>query len=380
MKKHLEVNGEIVRKAREKRAWTQEELSERTRLGIRTVRRLEAGRGSWESIRRVAEELELKPEATLPQPNREREQRDWLQLDLLKIELSTSLLGQVPKPFLDPLLDKLSGLRKYIAQEYGWIMPGVRLCDHLSVPDGAYRIFVRELKVAEGRLEPDKLLAVARSQGELGKLSGQDLLDPCWQRPARWIQAEEAERARESGCAVFTAAALLTQHLRLQVELQAHRLLGLDDVARRLEKFEHRRLLEEVVPQKVDLITLRWVLRELLKELVPIRDLAAILESLADHAPSDRETLLRNLRADLAPLLSHLNAAGKTITAIGVEALPSQESLEKAGLDQESPLFLTSPELRRPVRQLLRQHPRWPVLSREEIAPGFSVIFSGSVV
>lgn len=380
MKKHLEVNGEIVRKAREKRAWTQEELSERTRLGIRTVRRLEAGRGSWDSIRRVAEELELEPESTLPQPNREREQRDWLQVDPLKIELSSSLLGHDPKSFIDPLLEKLTALRKYMAQEYGWILPGVRLCDHISVPAGTYRLFVRELQVAEGILQPNRLLAVAQAASQLQDLHGFEVLDPCWQRPARWIQPEQAEQAKESGCAVFTPAALLTQHLRLLVEVHAHRLLGVDDVAKRLEKFEHRRLLEEVIPHKVDMITLRWILRELLKEMVPIRDLAAILESLADHAPADRESLLQKVRVDLAHLLSHFSADEKTISAIRVDSLPSAESLEKAGQAQESPLFLTSPELRRPVRQLLRDHPRWPVLSQDEIAPGFSVIFTGSVV
>jgi len=188
MKKHLNVNGEIVRKAREKRAWTQEDLSERTRLGIRTVRRLEAGRGSWDSIRRVAEELELEPESTLP--NREREQRDWLQVDPLKIELSSSLLGHDSSPFIDSLLEKLSALRKYMAEEYGWILPGVRLCDHLAVTPGTYRVFVRELKVGEGILEPHRLLAVAQRECQLRDLPGLDVLDPCWQRPARWIQRE----------------------------------------------------------------------------------------------------------------------------------------------------------------------------------------------
>lgn len=378
MKKHLNVNGEIVRKAREKRAWTQEDLSERTRLGIRTVRRLEAGRGSWDSIRRVAEELELEPESTLP--NREREQRDWLQVDPLKIELSSSLLGHDSSPFIDSLLEKLSALRKYMAEEYGWILPGVRLCDHLAVTPGTYRVFVRELKVGEGILEPHRLLAVAQRECQLRDLPGLDVLDPCWQRPARWIQPDQAEQAKESGCAVFTSAALITQHLRLLAEVHAHRLLGVDDVARRLEKFEHRRLLEEVIPGKVDLITLRWILRELLKEMVPVRDLSAILESLADHAPADRETLLQKVRVDLAYLLSQFSAHEGTVRAIRVDSLPSRESLEKAGQAQESPLFLTSPELRRPVRQLLRDHPRWSVLSREEIAPGFSVILTGAVV
>ncbi len=380
MKKHLEVNGEVVRKAREKRSWTQEQLSERTRLGIRTVRRLEAGRGSWESLTRVAEELELEPEATLPQPGREREQRDWLQLDPLKIELSTSLLGDDCRPFIDPLLDKLTALRKYMAQEYGWIMPGVRLCDHVSVSPGSYQIFVRELKVAEGVLQPDQLLAIARTAEPLARLSGADLLDPCWQRPARWIGAEEAEQAKQSGCAVFTPAALLAQRLRLLAEVHAHRLLGVDDVAKRLDQFEQRRLLQEVIPHKVNLITLRWVLRELLKELVPIRDLPAILESLADHAPAEPEILLQKVRVDLAYLISHCSAVGESIRAIRVDAWPTRESLVDAGQAQESPTFLTPPELRRPVRQLLRDHPRWPVLSQDEIAPGFSVIFTGSVV
>lgn len=190
MKKHVNINGDLVRQQREKRAWTQEELSERTNLGLRTVRRLEAGSASWESLLKVAEELGLEPESTLAQPQleREAEQRQWFSLDPLKIEISTSLLGDQPDRFIQPLMDKIKALRQTIAREWGWLMPGVRLCDSTLLPHHGYRIYVRDLPAGEGRLVPTSCCrwnAVWPSRTTCSIRSGPCL--PAGSRPARRV-------------------------------------------------------------------------------------------------------------------------------------------------------------------------------------------------
>ncbi|MBS2040089.1 FHIPEP family type III secretion protein [bacterium] len=365
MKKHVNINGDLVRQQREKRAWTQEQLSERTNLGLRTVRRLESGSASWESLLKVAEELGLEPESTLVEPQLERkaEQRQWFLLDPLKIEVSTSLLSEDPMNFVRPLMDKIKVLRQTIAREWGWLMPGVRLCDSTTLPHHGYRIYVRELPAGEGQLEPDRLLQVERRVAQPG-----DVLDPIWSLPARWVEASEPG---------LTPQAVLANHLRSLIELHAHRLLGMDEVSDLLDGLENPRLLEEVVPGKIDLTGLRWILRDLLREFIPIRDLPAILESIADHSGLELPQMAEKVRADLAPLISHLHSDDqRTIHAVVYERLPRQlEPIIQT-------IFVTTPELRRPLREMLREHPRCPVLSLAEIAPGYSLsaIFSEPVV
>ncbi|MBN9417757.1 MAG: FHIPEP family type III secretion protein [Candidatus Eremiobacteraeota bacterium] len=363
MKKHVSVNGDLVRKQREKRAWTQEELSERANLGVRTVRRLEAGNASWENLLKVAEHLDLEPESTLVQPQaaRERDAREWFQVDPIKLELSTHLLGGHSMQFVQPLLDKLTRLRESVAREWGWMMPGIRICDSTLLAPDLYRVHLRELPIGEGTIRDGQLLV----------MKAEEVASPCWSLPANWVTAVEGEQIRRGGGLVLSPQSVIVHHLRSLVELHAHRLLGLDEVAQRLERLDQRRLVQEVIPARIDLVGLRWILRQLLREFIPIRDLPAILESVADHPGLRLPELYEKVRADLAYLISHLHADSQgVIVGHHLESLPTLEQVREL----ESPVLVTTPELRPSLRVLLSDRPRLPVLSTSEVAPGYRVV------
>lgn len=188
MKKKLGINGEVVRRERVKRAWTQEELSERSNLAVRTLRRLESGHGSLESLRRVAAALELQPEVALtPEVPFKQE----ISFDLVTVEVSRGLLDGGPEVFLNKLLDRVKSVRRHLARELGFLTPPVRFRDYPG-ESCSYRILIREQMVGQSEVHQDKELAVATHQGDqLAGLRGERVSDPTYGLPSLWIEPDQ---------------------------------------------------------------------------------------------------------------------------------------------------------------------------------------------
>lgn len=278
VKRTIEVKGEILRRERENRSLTQEQLSELSNLGVRTVRRLESGEGSRESLERVVRALQIDPEQALVEESPEASRASLLKVEALEFEFSVSL---VEKEFLDQMTQRVETIRRYLARETGFLMPDVRFRDNLELVDETYRFLVRERLSAVGRVVLGKLLAV---KGDVHLLHGEKVLDPTYGLPACWIEPAEKARALELSCLVFTPVDVVSTHLTQTVRKNSHALLGLEDTAFYLESLKRPTLVADVVPNKLSLSTLRSVLRQLLKEELSIRDLETILETLADYA------------------------------------------------------------------------------------------------
>ncbi len=368
MMKKLKVNGEMVRKEREKRAWTQEELSERSQLGVRTLRRLEAGFASMETLRRVTEALDLAPEDALPSPPGIKDEDSIvsrLQMDQLTIEMSVDWL-----PEMDALCERISSVRRHIASELGLVMPGVRLRDNLTLQPGEYRILIRELPAGQGRVPPGAVLVVGK---ELGGFPGERTSDPTYGMPAVWTAPEERSRAEAAGCMVFTPISVLCTHLTYLVRVHASRLLGVEEVHFLLNKLGRPQLLEEVVPKRISLLTLQGVLVKLLEEGLPIRDLSLILETLGAAEAETVADLTEVARRALKYLISHLYAdAARQVLGLVLDSDTLELPVQAGQPQGHEPLVIVSPESRRDWRARLPAD--WVVLSTDEIAPGYTVV------
>lgn len=278
MRRTVDIDGALVRKERESRHWTQEKLSEVCRLGVRTVRRLESGQASLESLRRVAEALNLEPTDILLESS--TGPQAWSQLeslfDLLVVEFAPNICNE---DFIKNFVERVGSVRRHLYRELGYLMPGVRFRDHLKVETGTYRILVREKIVEQAQLKLDSLLAVG---GELDSLVGTPCHDPTYRMPALWIAPENKETALKAGASVFTPVDVISTHLTSIVRERAYQLLGIEETAALLDDLNRPRTVQEVIPHKLTLTELRALLRELLKEQISIRDLGLILELLAD--------------------------------------------------------------------------------------------------
>ena len=374
MGKGLEVQGNLIRKEREARAWTQEELSERSGLGIRTLRRLEAGVASKHSIKKVTEALSLEPRTILAAPAPKNDPWELLQLDLLSVAVAPDLI-----PFFEMLYTRVSSVRKHLANECGFLLPGVRFQDDLRLPERTYLIKVREVARGSGMVYPDKRLLVAGPE-MLQKIKGEPACDPTYGMPGKWVALDDLPQCLD-GLLSFTPVDVVSTHLTYIARTHAFQLLGVDEVERMLRALNRPTLVAEVVPRLLSLGKLRGLLQDLLEDGVSIRDLSFILEFLLDTAQPDhsRAELTDLVRVALSEMIClELANEENEIHAIVVHAAPSLEhfslpTLERLGQEVESqqkkglqPVIVTTTQHRRLLRS-----PGVSVLSSEEIHPRF---------
>ena len=238
--------------------------------------------------RRAAEAA--KSAAPKPEAPRRKSMGDILDLDEIHVEFAPSLVAMV----LDPAtgLDaRIVTMRNHVAAVYGVILPEIRLTDDALLDPGEYRIRIQGVEQARDRLMPDHVLALLAG-GEAGVPAGRDVREPVYGAPARWIAAAAQEEAALAGATVVGATEVLATHLLEVIKRNFARLLSLKSVRRLLDEAvnlsdpargeANRRLLDELIPDKVPVDLLLAVLRLLLDERVSIRNLPLILESIAE--------------------------------------------------------------------------------------------------
>jgi flagellar biosynthesis protein FlhA len=229
------------------------------------------------------------PEAEAAVPAASRSMGDVLDFDDIHIEFASDLVAMV----LDPVtgLDaRIGNMRTYVATNFGLILPEIRITDDARLQPGTYRIRLQGVERVRNRLVADHVL-VLLAEG-VSAPEGIDVMEPVYGAPARWILPDEQERAAINGLTVVSAAEVLATHLLEIIKGNLARMLSLRGLRRLLDEFvtlsdtnraaANRRLLEDLVPDKVPMDTLLTVLRLLLEERVSIRNLPLILEAVAE--------------------------------------------------------------------------------------------------
>ncbi len=245
------------------------------------------GWGAWAMFRK-AQRAAILPAPELVAPKR-KSIGDVLDFDEIHIEFAPNLVGMV----LDPAtgLDvRISNMRTHVASAFGLILPEIRLTDEASLASGSYRIRLQGVERVRDRLIPDKVLVLLTDGVDAPP--GQDVREPVYGAPARWIRPYNQEEAALAGLTVVSAAEVLATHLLEVIRGNLARLLSLRGLRRLLDEFAtlsdtargeaNRRLLDELVPDKVPVDLLLTVLRLLLEERVSIRNLPLILEAIAE--------------------------------------------------------------------------------------------------
>jgi flagellar biosynthesis protein FlhA len=221
-------------------------------------------------------------------PPRDATLGDILDLDDIHVEFSPDLVDMV----LDPTtgLDaRIANMRNHVATAFGMLLPEIRLTDNPALPRGTYLVRVQGVEQARDVLRPGRLLVLA---GGGTALSGEDVREPVYGAPATWIAPDERERASLLGLTVVAPPEVLATHLLEVIKRNLARLLSLRVLRRILDEMVNlsdsrrtdmnRRMLDELIPERVPLDLLLGVLRLLLDERVSIRNMPLILEAVAE--------------------------------------------------------------------------------------------------
>ena len=363
--------------------------------------------GVFQSIKetaRVEEEQKIQEEKSIPAG-----QFDSLPpLDTLAIEVGYGLIPLVDIEQDGQLLDRIKSLRRQIARELGIIVAPVHIQDNMQLKPGEYTILLKGNEVARGELMTHYYLAMNPGTAE-GEVDGIATKEPTYGLPALWIKEDAKEKALAQGFTVVDLATVLTTHLSEIVKQHCHELLGRQDVQQLLDtlKDTHPKVVEELVPNLLPLGGVVKVLQNLLREQIPIRDLLAILEALADWAPAtkDLNILSERVRHALARTITkmHLTSEGKiaavtvghTVETVIAEALQQTDqgsflsldpllaqqlmnnlarSLEKMAAGNHQPIVMCSAQIRPHFKMLVdRFMPHVVVLSYDEILSNIEI-------
>jgi flagellar biosynthesis protein FlhA len=211
-------------------------------------------------------------------------------VDPLSIEIGYALVALADDKQGGTLLNRLRAIRKQIAAETGVIVPPVHVADNLQLGPRTYSILVKGVEVARGDLVPDRLMAINPGTAS-SPLEGSATREPAFGLPAWWIPTAQREHASAAGYTVVDATTALSTHVSETIRGFLPDLLSRQQTKELLDRLAHTspKLVEELVPKIVSVGEIQRVLRQLLRERVPVRDLVTILESIADAAPTTKD-------------------------------------------------------------------------------------------
>jgi flagellar biosynthesis protein FlhA len=336
--------------------------------------------------------------------------------DAMEVEVGYGLIRLVDRKQGGDLLDRITNMRRQVAQELGIVVPPVRIRDNIQLQANQYRIRIRGNGVADGEIMAGHLLAID-SGTVTEKVAGVDTKEPAFGLPAVWIADELRHTAEQNNYTVVEASSVLSTHLTETIKRHADELLTRNETNRLLDTLKERspKLVEELIPQVVKPGEVQKILQYLLRERVPIRDLETIVETIGDWAPrtKDPDVLVEYVRAAMArticetyrgpsgaigcitfePTLEETIASHLESTERGTfwsmppdmqtrvtDAVKRETERALPLLEGQTPVILCNPRIRLWVRRMLEAAlPQVAVLSYNEIVRGVRIDTRGMV-
>lgn len=335
---------------------------------------------------------------------------DWSEISdgsALGLEMGYGLVGLVDERKGAPLMSRITGIRRQLSRELGFVVPLVRVRDNLNLPPNTYRITVAGVIVGEDECYPDQLLAL--DSGDLdGRVEGRECRDPSFGLEAVWIAPDKRSEAIVAGYTVVDPATVIATHLNQMIMATCADLFGMDEAQHLLDTLKESapQLVAGLTPQPLTLSQIAAACRALLAEGVPLRDFRRIAEAMVDAAgqSNDGIALVENIRSRIGALIVQtlvpvkmplpvitLDAGLESLLAQAVRTSPGATHPFEPALanrivgavsDAAQPLvngairfaIVTSPIARRALARLLKPHlPETPVMSFLEIPDGKAV-------
>lgn len=348
-----------------------------------------------------------------PIPETEEKIEEFLHPDPFEIEIGYGLIPLVDANQGGNLLKRISTIRKNLALELGVIIPPIRIRDNIQLRSSEYVFKIYGIKLTGGTVMMSYHMVL--NPGDNAPFQGIPTTEPTFGLPAMWLSEEEKERAEVAGFTTVEAPAVIATHLMEILKANAHKLLDRQETQRMLDhlKETHAAVVEGLVPDLIPLGVVTQIMKNLLLEKIPIRNLVKILETVADYAPfsKDPDVLTEYVRTSMAETITDTykmeqdqvmvatldprledsimdSVKSKTNTQnLGFTPMQVQKLFEFIGDKVEQmvsqgflPTLLVSPQIRRHVRSFISPVlPNVSVLSYTELTSDTNLQTVGAV-
>jgi len=359
-----------------------------------------------------------------PAPKQPENVMSLLAVDPLELEIGYGLVSLADESQGGNLLERVTMVRRQVAVDLGLVLPHIRIRDNIQLRPTGYAIKIRGVEVARGEVMIGYYLAM--NPGIVVEpVSGIETTEPAFGLPALWISEQDKERAEMAGYTVVDPTSVIVTHLTEVIRRHAAEILSRQDTANLIDNVKKTEpaVVEELIPNLMTVGDVQKVLQNLLREGVPIRNVATILEALGDHARETRDVdvLTEHARAALARVIcrQYRNADGELVVSTvdpeieeeiaravegrstgaglgvgtGVGEPPALEpglvqsvaravsrAVEKMATEGYQPVLLTRPGVRPYIRRIVeRVLPDVAVLSYNEITRDQKVRSVGTV-
>lgn len=277
-----------------------------------------------------------------------------LPVEPIEMEFGYSLIPLVDESSGGKLISRIVIFRRQYAQDMGFVVPSIRLHDGAALGTNQYVIRIRGEEVARGEVLVDYYLAL-EPPNPSGEIDGIETIEPAYGIPSRWILPENKEMAEIYGYTVITPLTVMLTHLTEVIKKHAYELLGRTETMQLVEtlKKTEPELVADAIPGVISYSGLEKVLRALLKEGVPIRDLGLILEAIVDAGPNrDPDILTEQVRGRLSRTITRRFCENGQMRVVTLDAEVEKKILSALTKNDQGVYLALSPDV---MQQIMTQ-------------------------
>jgi len=293
------------------------------------------------SKEQLEEEAKRKPKKSNEEIAKEEESalEDILKVEMLELTLGYQLIKLADASQGGDLLERIRSMRRKIASDYGFLMPQVRIRDNLHLKPNQYQVLLKGITIGEGEIQPDKFLAMDSGMAT-GEIQGEATKEPAFGLDAFWITPEQKEDAIINGYTVVDPATVISTHMSELIKRNAEDLLTRQEVQSLIDKIKNDYpVIVDDVLKVASIGLIQRVLKSLLHEKIPLKDMLTILETIADIAEYTKNVdfISEQVRAKLSRVITQMYSRDDGVIRLltfdtNTEQLLLQKSQEQDGV------------------------------------------------
>ena len=278
-----------------------------------------------------------------------------LTVEPIEMEFGYSLIPLVDEASGGKLISRIVIFRRQYAQDMGFVIPSIRLHDGATLGTNQYIIKIRGEEVARGEILVDYYLALEPANPS-GEIDGIETVEPAYGIPSRWILPENKEMAEIYGYTVITPLTVMLTHLSETIKKHAWELLNRSETMQLVEhlKQSEPELVADAIPNVITYANLEKILKNLLQEGIPIKDLGTILETVADAGATthDIDMITEQVRGALSRTITRRFCENGQLRVVTLDAEVEKRVLSALTKNDRGVYLALSPDI---MQQIVSQ-------------------------